>query len=431
MALITLLAILGLLMWLTMRGANLLVVAPFCGLLLALSSGIPLWTVAEGSSFVSIYMAGFTGFLASWFFVFLLGSIFGKLMEDSGAAESISHFIMMKIGTSRAALVVVMACAVLTYGGVSVFVVAFTTYPIALSLFREAKLPRRFIPACLGFGSATFTMTTAGSPEIQNWIPIKYLHTSPWAGWEVSLPVALFMAITGFAWLKWMLNRAVANGECFENRVGDPHPDTRALPPVYSSLIPLAAILVVSFTLHEKLQQNALIVAILAGCILAWLLNIRHFKHLSEAMSEGAYGALIAIGNTCAVVGFGAVAKASPGFEVAMQGIMALPGEGLISASVAILVIAGITGSASGGQSIALPELAPHYVGAGVDPSELHRMVTLSSGALDTLPHNGYAVTTIRAICGESHQSAYLPMAALTIVVPLISAVLALALFSL
>jgi H+/gluconate symporter-like permease len=424
-----LIGILGLLIWLTMRGANLIVVAPLCAGLLALVSGINVWTVAE-TGFTHIYMAGFTSFFASWFMVFLLGSIFGKLMEDSGAAEKISHSIMMRVGSERAMLAVVLACGVLTYGGVSVFVVAFTAYPIALSLFREANLPRRFIPACLAFGSATFTMTTAGSPEIQNWIPIKYLGSSPWAAWEVSIPIAFIMFFMGYAWLKRMMATAQGNGEVFVGRDTDPHPETRNLPSFLTSILPLVSILIVSTTTHDIMGQNALAFALLAGCLLTWGLNRSHFKDAGEAVSDGAYASLIAIGNTCAVVGFGALAKATPGFSYALDMVATMPGGGLVSAAVAITFIAGITGSASGGQSIALPELAPQYLEAGVDPNELHRIVALSSGALDSLPHNGYVVTTVRAICGENHKTAYWPIAALTIVVPFICLGLALAAFA-
>src|SRR5690606_37461823 len=168
------------------------------------------------TSFLSAYMNGFAGFVQDWFPMFLLGSLFGKLMEDSGAAASVSHWIIARIGFKHALLAIVLACAVLTYGGVSLFVVAFSVYPMAVSLFREADLPRRFIPATIAFGSVTFTMTSAGSPEIQNWIPIRYLGTSPYAGWMVSLIVALFMAVAGYLWLQLMVRRAQQRGERFQ-----------------------------------------------------------------------------------------------------------------------------------------------------------------------------------------------------------------------
>ena len=210
LSMIGLLAGLALLIVLTMRGVELLIAAPLCALLVALTSGFALFPQLGTPAFTSAYMEGFTSFVTAWFLMFLLGSLFGKFMEASGAADSVARFIVLRLGARQALAAVVLACAVLTYGGISVFVVAFSVYPVALSLFRAANLPRRFLPGTMAFGSVTFTMTSAGSPEIQNWIPIRFLNTSPWAGWEVSLPVALIMAVTGFAWLTWMVGRAVS-----------------------------------------------------------------------------------------------------------------------------------------------------------------------------------------------------------------------------
>ncbi|UGB29872.1 GntP family permease [Metabacillus sp. B2-18] len=424
---------LALLIFLTMRGMNLLVAGPLCALFVAVFSGLPLFPqlVGEGeANLVGNYMTGFSGFIASWYLMFLLGAIFGKVMEDSGAADSVSKWIVSKIGMKRAVLAIVIACAVLTYGGVSLFVVAFSVYPMAVSLFREADLPRRFIPAALAFGSVTFTMTSAGSPEIQNWIPIEYLGTSPYAGWEVSLIVAVFMMVFGYWWLRRMISKAVARGEKFVARDNDPVNEHKALPNPLFGVIPLFVVLVISFIFHDSLQQSALIIALLGGVIATYLLNRKYFKSFWNAVSEGTLGALLALGNTAAVVGFGGVAKAVPAFEVAVNAMTSIPGSPLIGGAIAVSVIAGMTGSASGGQAIALPLLAPHYMDMGVNPEALHRVVSISSGALDSLPHNGYVVTTVRAICGESHQDAYNPVGALTVIVPLLGVVLAIILFS-
>ncbi|MEQ2352190.1 GntP family permease [Pseudoalteromonas piscicida] len=421
---------LGLLIWLTLRGVNLFIAAPLCALLVALTSGVALFpTEAVESSFLTLYMDGFAGFLSAWFFMFLLGSLFGKFMEDSGAADSVARYIVDKLGMKHAVLAVVIACAVLTYGGVSVFIVAFSVYPMALSLFKDANLPRRFIPATLAFGSVTFTMTSAGSPEIQNWIPIKYLGTSPYAAWEVSLVVATFMAITGYWWLKKMIAKAVANGEHFKAKEDDPEIHERNYPHPITGVLPLIVVLILSFTLHDVLQQSALIVALLGGVLSIVAINFKHFHNIGAAINLGTTGALVAIGNTSAVVGFGAVAKNTEAFQFAVELMTQMPGNELLGAAVAVSVIAGLTGSASGGQAIALPLVAPHYIDAGVNPEQLHRVVAISSGALDTLPHNGYVVTTIRAICKETHQRAYWSMAALTAVVPLVGVALALTLF--
>ena len=401
---------LALLIVLTMKGVNILIAGPISALLVAVTSGMPLISQLAGkdeADFVTSYMSGFTGFIASWYLMFLLGAVFGKVMEDSGAADSVSKWIVGKLGMKYAVLAIVLACAVLTYGGVSLFVVAFSVYPMAISLFKQADLPRRFIPATLALGSVTFTMTSAGSPEIQNWIPINFLGTNAYAGWEVSIIVAVFMAVFGYWWLKRIIQKAVNKGERFEDRETDPTFDTtRNLPNPFLAMVPLLVVLIISFVFHDKLAQSALIIALLGGVIATYIVGRKYSKNFWEAFSAGTVGAIIAIGNTAAVVGFGGVAKNVPAFTTAVEAMTNIPGSPLIGAAIAVSVIAGMTGSSSGGQTIALPLLAPHYLDMGVNAEALHRVVAISSGALDSLPHNGYVVTTIQSICGEKHSAA-------------------------
>jgi H+/gluconate symporter-like permease len=434
LSLIGLVAGLSLLIVLTMRGMNLFIATPLCALLVALSGGIALLPqlAAEGQpDLLTLYMGGFSGFIAKWFAIFLLGAIFGKLMEHAGAAESVARWVTVRLGPQRAALAVVAACVILTYGGVSLFVVAFSVYPMAVSLFREADLPRRFIPAALAFGSVTFTMTSAGSPEIQNWIPIEYLGTSPLAAWQASAVCAVFMAILGSGWLRVMLVRAKARGEAFIARPDDPDMRRDDLPHPALASLPLLVVLAIAFAWHDTLKTSALVLALLGGSIAAALLNVKYLREPGKALSNGSLGALVAVGNTSAVVGFGAVAAALPAFQEIVRWVISMPGNGLVSAAIAVSVIAGMTGSASGGQAIALPILAPHFLAAGVNAEQLHRVVALSSGALDALPHNGYVVTTVRAICGETHRDAYWPLFALAAVVPTLGLILCLVLFEL
>lgn len=424
---------LALLIFLTMKGMDLLIAAPLAALFVALMNGLAIFPqVAEegAGNFLTNYMEGFSGFIASWYLMFLAGAIFGKVMEDSGAADSVSKWIVDKIGMKRAALAVVIACAVLTYGGVSLFVVAFSVYPMAISLFKEANLPRRFIPATLAFGSTTFTMTSAGSPEIQNWIPMPFLGTSPYAGWQVSIIVAMFMMVFGYWWLKKMISKAMANGETFVERSSDRHEVRKDLPNPLMSMLPLVVVLVVTFLLHDKLAQSALIISLTSGVLATYVINRKYFVNFGKALADGTMGAVIAIANTSAVVGFGGVVKATPSFEQAVGVMTSIPGSPLIGGALAVAIIAGLTGSSSGGQAIALPLLAPHYLDVGVDPDALHRVVAISSGSLDSLPQGGYVVTTIRSIAGETHKDAYPAFGALTVIVPLVGAALAVILFS-
>jgi len=434
LGLIGLIGGLALLIVLTMKGVNILIAGPISALFVALMSGMALFpqlAAEEEANFVTSYMTGFTGFIMSWYLMFLLGAVFGKVMEDSGAADAVAKWFVEKLGMKFAVLAIVAACAILTYGGVSLFVVAFSVYPMAISLFKQADLPRRFIPATLALGSVTFTMTSAGSPEIQNWIPIQFLGTTPYAGWEVSIIVAVFMAVFGYWWLKKMITKALNKGERFVNRESDPTFDMdRKLPNPFLAMIPLIVVLGISFVFHDSLAQSALIVALLGGIISTYIVGRKYSSNFAEAVSAGTLGAMVAIGNTAAVVGFGGVAKSVPAFQLAVDAMTNIPGSPLIGAAIAVSVIAGMTGSSSGGQAIALPLLAPHYLDMGVNPEALHRVVAISSGALDSLPHNGYVVTTIQSICGETHRSAYGAVGALTVIVPIIGVVIAIILFS-
>lgn len=445
---IGLIAALALLIYLTIRGVHILIAAPACAAIVAATSGIawlPPLAAEAAPDFATSYMKGFTGFFADWFFMFLLGAIFGEVMGASGAAASVAHWIVSRIGSRHAVLAVVAAAAVLTYGGVSVFIVAFSVYALAVHLFREADLPRRFIPGALAFGSVTFTMTSAGSPEIQNLIPMQFLGTTAYAGWQVSLIVALLMAVTGQLWLDRMVKRAVARGERFEARASDDIGlDLSDTPHPLMGLVPLVVVLGVFLILQYpeglpgagvilpavSLGKWALVGALGSGLIVALLISFRRRAAMPAAFTRGAGGAVIAITNTCAVVGFGAIATLSPAFQQALEAVQAIPGSPLIGAAIAVTVIAGLTGSASGGQTIALPLLAPHYLDAGADPEALHRVVAIASGGLDSLPHNGYVVTTIRAVCGETHARAYAPVGALTVIVPGLGLIVALILFS-
>lgn len=439
---------LALLIWLTIRGVNIIIAGPVAALVVALTSGIALLPPLAASGapdFATSYMTGFTSFFADWFLMFLLGAIFGEIMGASGAAASVAQWIIRRIGVRHAVLAVVAACAVLTYGGVSVFIVGFSVYALAVHLFRQADLPRRFIPAAMAFGSVTFTMTSAGSPEIQNLIPMPFLGTTAYAAWQVSLVIAIFMAVCGYLWLGWMIRRAKANGESFLDReTDDAAQDMTGLPSPLLCLLPLLTVLgmfmifqypqsmgaVSAILPAQSLGKWALVVALSSGALVALVIGRKMLPAMPQAFSRGAGGAVIAITNTCAVVGFGSVAKLSPAFLAALDVVQNLPGSPLIGAAVAVTVIAGLTGSASGGQTIALPLIAPHYLDAGADPSELHRTISIASGALDSLPHNGYVVTTIRAICGETHRDAYGAVGALTVIVPVIGLTLALILFS-
>lgn len=450
----------ALLMYLVIHGKSIFVVAPLCALLASVFSGFD--PVAQMND---AYLSGFADYIKRFYFIFVLGAVFGKIMDESGAAVTIARAIGRRLGAQRACLAVVLASAVLTYGGVSLFVVGFSIFPLAVQLFRSANLPRQFIPASIAFGSITFTMTSAGSPEIQNLIPIKYLVdaatgeplTDARAGWRVSLIVAVLMFAAGQWYLERCIRRAVDAGDRFEPKDGDrmeTPADKEAGPSLFLAFLPLLMTLVglnvlpglchavsrhsVSAerfpVLHQFLAQLpedgslAIFLGVMTGTLV-----LRHW--LSDrwnCFGEGFFNGLLAVGSTSAMVGFGAAIKKLPAFQLVVNWVTQLPGDPLISAAIAVAIIAAMAGSASGGQGIALPILKPIYVDQlGVAPRALHRVVAIASGTLDSLPANGYVVMLIRNICGETHARAYRPMFVTTVLIPASGTAIAIALFKL
>ncbi|MFD1334382.1 GntP family permease [Oceanobacillus iheyensis] len=441
LGMIGLLVSLVVLIYLTMKGVNIIIGAIISSVIVALTGGLRLDTALMDN-----YMTGFTGYFASWFFVFLLGAIFGKIMQETKSADSIAQWIKKILGPKRAVFAVVAAAAIMTYGGVSLFVVGFAVYPIAVSLFRSANLPHRFIPAALVFGSISFTMTAPGSPEIQNIIPTEFFGTTPTAGGWIGVVCALLIMTLGGLWLGSMVKKASASGETFALPNGEGEaaasmeanaikqesdPQKEDLPNIIISFIPLILVIVVLNVLGQFMNPTiALLIALLIGIVVACLTMLRFLTKFWDSLATGAQNALVALANTCAVVGFGSVAAQVSAFDSIITGLVNLPGPPLIGLAIGVTVICAITGSASGGLGIALPILAPIYLAQGLDPGSMHRISALASGGLDSLPHNGYVVTTVRAICGESHGRAYKPILMVSVVLPTIILALAVILYT-
>ncbi|GLB60262.1 GntP family permease [Cytobacillus sp. NCCP-133] len=441
-----LIASLLLLMYLTMKGINIIIAAIISAVVVALTGGLNL-----EAALTEHYMTGFTKYFYSWFLIFLLGAIFGKIMQVTKAADSIANWVKDTLGPSRAVFAVVAAAAIMTYGGVSLFVVGFAVYPIAVSLFKVANLPHRFIPAALVFGSISFTMTAPGSPEIQNLIPTEFFGTKPTAGGIIGVLMALLIMVTGGILLSRMVKKAVQNGEVFslpnhpssakesaaalDSELAMQRPDAapagKDYPHVILAILPLAAVIAILNTAANFTSSTAAaLISLSSGIVLACVLMIKYLAGFWEALAKGAQDALVAAANTCAVVGFGSVAAQVAAFDTFVDALVNIPGPPLMGLAIAVTLICGITGSASGGLGIALPILAPMYMAQGLDPGAMHRISALASGGLDSLPHNGYVVTTIRAICGETHKRAYWPIFILSVAMPTVVLILAVILYS-
>ncbi len=446
---------LGLLMYTAYRGFSVILMAPLCALL-----AVFLINPANVLPFYSgVFMPKMVNFIKDYFLVFLLGAIFGKVVEMSGIAESIARTIVNWIGAKKAILTVVLLGAILTYSGVSLFVAVFAIYPFANQLFQQANIPKRLIPGTIALGAFTFTMDALpGTPQIQNVIPTTFFGTNIYAAPFLGVIGAIFVLSMGLLYLESRRKAAARAGEGYagfaaEDKVTPATADVQASTPTHGSalrqcmaFVPLILVAVMNRYLSTAIKEwypngfdfnaiglanysvdvaktgaiwavgLALIVGIIAAILFDYQRVVTNFK---EGVNASIGGSLLAVMNTASEYGFGAIIAALPGFALISHALGTTFTNPLVNGAVTTTVLAGITGSASGGMSIALSAMAETYnaaiVAAGIPPEVMHRVVAMASGGMDTLPHNG-AVITLLAVTGLTHKQSYKDIFAVTVI---------------
>ncbi|MCK6258386.1 GntP family permease [Fictibacillus sp. KIGAM418] len=446
MDIIIILLALFFLMFVAYRGFSVILFAPIAALFAVLLTDpghvLPF--------FSGVFMEKMVGFIKLYFPVFLLGAIFGKVIEMSGFAKSITRAVIKLIGPSRAMLAIVLVGAILTYGGVSLFVVAFALYPFASELFKAADIPKRLIPGTIALGAFTFTMDAfPGTPQIQNIIPTTFFKTDTWAAPWLGLIGGLFVLAIGMTYLEWRRRKAAKAGEGYgTGHINEPEqiPD-EVLPNAFIAILPLLLVgifnkvfttmipkyygTVFDFTkigmkdvppveIPKLAAVWAVEGALVIGIVTVLLFAFRQVKsNFNAGINISIGGALLATLNTASEYGFGGVIAALPGFASVNKGMADTIQDPLVNEAVTTTALAGITGSASGGLSIALATMGDKYVAQadklGIDPEVLHRVASMASGGMDTLPHNG-AVITLLAVTGLTHKQSYIDIFAMTLI---------------
>ncbi len=471
MGLLGILVALGLLIALAYRGWSVLLLAPASALLAAFFAREPLL-----ANWTQTFMGSAAQFLAQFFPIFLLGALFGKLMDDSGSVQVIARSMNDWLGAKRVVLAVVLAGAIVTYGGVNVFVAFFVLGPMAITLFRAADIPRRLMTAAIALGTSTFTMTAfPGTPAVQNAIPMPFFGTTPFAAPGLGVIASAIMLGFGLWWLaraeaaarragvgfasddfkepalvddQLIRERATASREFDPAEIGHGKHSEKS-PPVLVAAAPLVVVILVnllmsfvilprldvSFLAEERWGSTSLsavggvwsvAVALVAGIVSLLALNFRRLPSIRESMDAGANASVLPIVTVASLVGFGAVVAALPAFAVVREWVLSIGGGPLVSLAVATNILAALTGSASGGLTIALDALGETYMQLAalnnIDPALMHRVAVIGAGTLDSLPHNG-AVVTLLAVCGSNHRESYFDI----VMVAIVGAIVALA----
>jgi H+/gluconate symporter-like permease len=433
-----------LLIWLALRGVDIIFAALLCSLVVILTNGLPL---ADG--LVQYFALGNLGaftFAGKFFLLFAAGAMFGRIMGDSHAAASIAMALVRKLGAHRALWITTLACAVLTYGGVVVFVVIFAMYPLGLRLLQEADIPKRLFCAALALGSGTFTLTALpGTPSIHNVISASALGTDLFAGFWYGMVGGILMFALGIWYLEWQRGVAETNNEGFVPGPRDrlEAPSQADFPHWLTACVPMATVLltiilprvVILFVSEQWLAGDHLLaqvlrfadsqpvvwpsIALFTGSVLALALFPSVRRHALTVAGAGTQDSIMPLINTAAVIGFGGVVTQTAGFQNMVSFALESGLPPLISMFMSVSLISAITGSASGGLQIFMQTLAPGYLAQGMEPETLHRLATIASGGFDSLPHCG-AVVAMLTITQLTHRQAYRDVAVVTVVIPVV-----------
>ena len=444
---------LSLLIWLALRGINIVFAALLSAAVVILSNGLPL-AAGLGEYFAFGPLGAFT-FAGKFFLLFAAGAMFGRVMGDSHAASSIALAMVRRLGPSRALWITVLATALLTYGGVVVFVVIFAMYPLGIKLLQQADIPKRLFCAALALGAGTFTLTALpGTPSIHNVISSVALGTDLFAGGWLGILASIIMFGLGMWYLESQRQRAAARGEGFvagprDRHIADdpgeenyPHWALALLPPVLvlgAILLPrvLSTVLgegegpgfaLLAFANAQPVVWPSL--ALFAGTLVTVLMFAAVRRHALYSIGEGTQDSIIPLINTAAVIGFAGVVTQTQGFALFSDIMLQSSLPPLISMFTSISVISAITGSASGGLQIFMSTMADSYLAMGIEPATLHRLATIAAGGFDSLPHSGAVVATL-TITGLTHRDAYRDMGVVTVVIPVLATLICMAVASL
>ena len=436
-------SIVGLMMF-AYRGWSIILIAPFFAVIAAILSEFGIMPI-----YSELYMTRLAEYTKTYYPVFLFGAVFARLMEKGGLASAIAGKIILMLGEKRAILAVILGCVALTYGGLSVFVVAFVMYPFGAEIFRKANIPKKLLPATLWMGIFSLAMVAMpGTPQIQNIIPSSYFGTSTWAGVGIGLFGSILFLAISLGWLTYRAKSLQSKGEGYGGQVEQKQRKDRRLPPWHLALVPLLMVIIINVILSNpfhwewgfhwdetsleaflpfklsllaasvgKIQAIwSISVALILSSIAAAYIGRKRYQNGSEnllaTINYGAVSSCAAVLNVASGFAFGSVMVSMPGFLPIKELLISIGDTAgpLVSAVLTTNIMGGITGSASGGLTIALSMLGDSWASMataqGIPLEALHRIVAIASIGIDPVPHCG-ALVTLLAICGLTHKEAY------------------------
>ena len=401
MNLAVVLAAVELLMVLIYKKVSLIPATLICVLLLGVTNDISFTDLV-----MNHYAVSLSGFIAKYFMVFVTNALFGKIMEETLLAAVFSKMIGKVFGDRNAVYGAMLATALLSFGGVSVFVIVFTVYPIFLATFQKADLPRKLIPACIMSSSCTFPLSMMpGGAQLNNIIPSQYMGTSPMAAFPIGIVCTVVCIAFLYLYFQYEFKKAREKGEHFDadekilDRISRFEADAGIRP--WLSVLPLVLIIILINGFGMELSY-----AVLCASALAMVIGRKNLPDKWKTINEGVKNVGSAMVTTAVSVGFGGAVLSCSGAKIILDAIAGISLSPVILLGIASSFAGLLTGNGGGGCDVAMDLLSGQYLAMGVHPELLHRVVAMATAGFSCLPHNGMLIT-IMDTCGYSAKQAY------------------------
>jgi len=396
------------------KGVTPIAFSVFVSIIVCIFSGLPIVdTLLKG------YAVTTGNFVANYLLLLASGAVLGRIYQDTGAGGSIADSLSKVFGEKRPFLTIMVTCAIMSFSGISGFVLIFAIYPVAIELLKRANISRHLLPAAFTGVCWCAANTAPGSPQLLNVVPSNALGTSTIAGWQSGVPCAVAMFILSYFYLKYAAKKMAAQGITFETddkeNFSFPVTDGKR-PPIVLAFIPIVLVAVLYIAVGFSAEK-----AVLIGDLAAFILMFRYLdlRGWGTAFSEGAHDSIEAVMGTAVIVGFGGVVSATPFYSSIIGFIESSNMNVYLLAAVSTMLLAGLLASATGSASLVMQTLGDVYLGSGADLSLIHRIVAQMACTFDSLPHCG-ALVAVFSICKTDHKHAYKHLLITSALIPLL-----------
>lgn len=378
----------------------------------AVTNNINVWT-----AFSDYFLTGAHSAVTSFLLIMGAATIYSELMDRSGSTLAITNWCLSVFGRKNVIVVLLAMALILSLAGMNGVMIAVAMYTIICSLLKEANLPRHLSVAIVlfagNFGDGFYPL----SCHINNVLPGQFLNTPLNAGAGFGLAMGLLCLAFAFVYFTIELKLVKKRGEVWTDPEGglsvyNSDSYSTNLPPIGIAFLPmiiLTGMILVLSTLGYSSSFTA-VVSMLCAALVCSVINLKKLMANNIDFFNLIHKSLERTVTTIApfifLLGYGQVVSETQGYQKIVEIIIGLDMSPYWKAAFSTAAISGVMASGAGGIRLVLQSLSDYFLNCGVNVGYIARIITMSSTALDTLPHCG-AIFVLFSIYGLNHKTAY------------------------